>query len=181
MSLTTSFHWKYKAISTLSSIVLCVEIHLSRLRIHSRTGSKTAAVMLLKTKLFSSALNCSRHSPVLFNDTVLETQATIFARCCTIPCRIPAWSEIEKEYPSGARLDDASIFHKNSSEYILCCHKAHDSLEQSRPVEHIKLMTKFGSTERDNSNKTLDQVELWYVMWHKDDTEVFVLKKICGQ
>ena len=158
-----------------------MDIHQSRLRIHSRTGSKTAAVMLLKTKLFSSAPNCPRPSPVLFNYTVLGTEATIFARCCAILCRIPAWSEIAKEYPSGARLDDASIFHKSSSEYIICCHEAHNSLEQSRTVEYIKLLTKFGSTERDNANKTLDQVELWYMVWHEDDTEVFVLKKICRQ
>lgn len=157
-----------------------MEIHRNRVRIHSRTGSKTAAVMLPKTKLFSSAPNCSRHSPVLFNYTVLGTQATIFARCCAIPCRTPAWSVIAKEYSSGARLAGASIFHKCSSEYIICCHEAH-SLEQSCTVEHIKLLTKFGSIERDNPNKTLDQVELWYMMWYEDDAEVFVLKKICRQ
>lgn len=52
----------------------------------------------------------------------------------------------------------------------------HDSLQQSCTVEHVQLTTKLGSTGRGNSKKTLDQVELWYTMWHKDDTEVFLLK-----
>jgi len=46
--------------------------------------------MLLKTKLLSSAPNCSRHIPVLFNYIVLGSQVTIFERCCAIPCRTPA-------------------------------------------------------------------------------------------
>lgn len=50
--------------------------------------------------------------------------------------------------------------------------------QQSCTVEHVKLTTKLGSTGRGNSKKTLDQVELWYTMWHKDDTEVFVWKKL---
>lgn len=81
-----------------------------------------------------------------------------------------------KEYASGARFDDASIFHKSNSEYIICCHEVHDSLEQSCTVEHIKLLAKLGSKVRDNANKTPDQAELRHMMWHKDDTEVFVLK-----
>lgn len=109
---------------------------------------------------------------MLFNHIVLGFRPPI---CKMLHCTMHIWKS-KQQYASDVKLDDASIFHESNSEYFTCCCEAHDSLQQSCTVEHVKLTTKLGSTGRGNSKKTLDQVELWYTMWHKDDTEVFVLK-----
>lgn len=44
-------------------------------------------------------------------------------------------------------------------------------------MKHIELLVKSRVSERNNSDKILDQQKFWHKMRHSDDAKIFVLEK----